>query len=225
MRQLVPASMLIVVSACSSSHAIAPDGALPEEDAGACTGMAPQCVQVSGHECGDVLLAASCVEDAWACPRGWTRESSAECWCYGGRPGCDCTPTGWACPVDAGVAEGCPSDFLAAEGTPCAEEGRSCGACTDPCGFCNLLQCSGGTWTRLEAPPPPPPCVSFDCGPELRCDAVTQYCERVNSDIGGEAPSFRCEAYPASCASCECLPGNACEGDAETGITVTYFGG
>lgn len=124
--------------------------------------------------------------------------------------------------LDAG---GCPADFLAAAGTPCAEEGRFCGRCIDPCGFCNLLECRGGQWGRLEAPPAPPPCVSFECGPERRCDAVTQYCERVNSDVGGEPDSYRCRPYPDGCTSCDCLPGDGCEGEAASGIMITYFGG
>jgi hypothetical protein len=124
---------------------------------------------------------------------------------------------------DAG--DGCPTDHSAALGTSCADEGRFCGRCIDPCGFCNILQCSGGTWTRLEAHPPPPPCVSFECGPDRRCDAVTQYCERVNSDVGGEPTTYACEPYPDGCSSCDCLPGDRCEGDAATGITITYLGG
>ncbi len=219
MRQLVPASILLLM-ACSNSHVPGADGG----DGGGCGDWPPGCVQETDHQCGDFSLNADCIAGEWRCPRGWELESSAECWCYNSLPGCTCTPSGWSCP-DAGVAGGCPSDFVEADGTPCAEEGRTCGACTDPCGFCNLVQCSGGRWTWLEAFPPPGPCVSFDCGPELRCDAVTQYCERANSDVGGEPPAFRCVAYPGECRSCECLPGNACEGDAESGITVTYFGG
>ena len=124
---------------------------------------------------------------------------------------------------DAGSA--CPPDHSAALGTPCSEEGRFCGRCIDPCGFCNLLQCSGGTWTRLEAHPPPPPCVSFECGPDRRCDAVTQYCQRTTSDVAGVPTSYTCEPYPDGCASCGCLPGDQCEGDAASGITITYLGG
>lgn len=125
--------------------------------------------------------------------------------------------------LDAG--DGCPADHSAALGMPCADEGRFCGRCIDPCGFCNILQCSGGMWTRLEAHPPPPPCVSFECGPDRRCDAVTQYCERVSSDVGGEPTTYTCKPYPDACSSCDCLPGDRCEGDAASGITITYLGG
>src|SRR5438128_442826 len=40
-------------------------------------------------------------------------------------------------------AGGCPSDPLAAAGTPCAEDGQVCGACagSDPSNFCNELEC------------------------------------------------------------------------------------
>lgn len=44
----------------------------------------------------------------------------------------------------------------ATEGAACSREGESCSSgCTNPCQFCNLLQCSGGHWTRLEVPPAP----------------------------------------------------------------------
>jgi hypothetical protein len=193
-----------------------------------CTTDFATCVQDFGHVCGDVAVVATCVDGEWSCPSGFTPESAAECWCYGGVVGCECTPSGWDCPgIDAGSpdAGGCPSDWFAAEGTACSPEGMTCGSCTDPCGFCNLLRCDGGVWSHLEAFPPPPPCTSFECGPDMRCDAVTTYCSHAVSDIGGEPDVYRCEPYPEGCTSCSCLGGNACSGTSETGITVTWFGG
>ena len=67
---------------------------------------------------------------------------------------CDAGGGGGNCGGDAG--SGCPSDFFAADGTPCAEEGKFCGGgCTDPCQFCNVLRCEQGKWQWLEAPPNP----------------------------------------------------------------------
>ena len=62
---------------------------------------------------------------------------------------------------DAGVeaSTGCPgSDKLStAVGTSCAQEGQSCGgeSCTDPCSFCNIIRCTSGVWTQMEAFPDP----------------------------------------------------------------------
>lgn len=229
MRQLVPAlSLMIALVGCAESHGRSTlgDGAVPVDDAETgCAGWGPTCVQPTAHVCGDASPPAECVGGAWQCPPGWSANQS-ECWCYGSAPpGCECTPSGWACPVDAGMpdAGGCPSD-PGAEGSPCASEGLSCSWCSDPCGFCNILECEGGVWIRLEAPPPPGPCVSFECGSSF-CDATAQYCSHSISDIGGEPDSYGCVPYPAGCASCECLGGNECTGDASTGITVTWYGG
>lgn len=216
MRHLVPLLFLSLL-ACSNSHSDLPDGAVTE----GCTGVAPNCVQASAnHTCGDAFLVASCVDDAWQCASGWTLETSADCWCYGPGPaGCTCAPSGWSC-TDGGVDDACPdpSDWGAAEGTPCPNAGQYCGECIDPCGFCNLLGCEGGVWTHLEAfPPPPDTCTAFDCGSDLRCNAMTQYCFR---EIG----TYSCEPYPADCTSCDCLAGDECTGDAETGITVRIYG-
>jgi hypothetical protein len=51
-----------------------------------------------------------------------------------------------------------PADCATATaGASCAHEGESCnsGNCNDPCSFCNILQCVGGTWSNLEVPPEP----------------------------------------------------------------------
>jgi hypothetical protein len=125
---------------------------------------------------------------------------------------------------DAGLV--CPSDFVAAIGMPCAISGATCGGPCDPCGFCNLLMCESGVWTRLEAPPPPGPCRSFACGPDLRCNMESQYCERGISDIGGIPDDYQCRSLDPGCASCACTPEpSACVQDSEGGMTITYGGG
>jgi hypothetical protein len=93
-----------------------------------------------------------------------------------------------------GGGAGCPADLLAAEGTPCAEEGKSCGDCSDPCSFCNLLRCENGKWQALEAFPNP------NCG-----------------DAGGVCGGY----FPVPCPEgyyCDFPPG--CGVADETGICV-----
>lgn len=53
----------------------------------------------------------------------------------------------------AGASSGCPSDIGSADGQPCSEEGKSCGNCSDPCQFCNIIQCQGGVWKHMEVFP------------------------------------------------------------------------
>jgi hypothetical protein len=57
---------------------------------------------------------------------------------------------------DAGTSA-CPADISAAVGASCSREGRSCGGdqCRNPCEFCNVIQCRGGVWVQVEAPPMP----------------------------------------------------------------------
>lgn len=56
-------------------------------------------------------------------------------------------------------ASGCPSNaaLSSAVGTACTNEGLSCGGdqCKDACSFCNIIRCTGGTWTQQEAFPDP----------------------------------------------------------------------
>lgn len=223
MRQIVSRLVLILfLGACASSHSEGEDGGARSD--AACEASEVYCVGVTDHQCHDAFLPASCIDGEWQCPRGSTPEWMADCWCYGSMPGCTCTPSGWSCPEDGGVTDGCPSDFTDVDGMPCADEGLYCGCCTDPCSFCNLLHCTGGRWQSLEAFPQPDPCVSFACGSELRCNAVTQFCVQFAEDGLAERPSFRCEPYPDECRSCDCLSGDACEGDEESGITVTRRG-
>jgi len=225
---------LVLVSAgCAESHGAGDVDSGPRiESCGELDGAAPfVCVQAFDHVCGDGVMAPGCVGDGWQCPIGWTPEPYAACWCRGAAPiGCECREGGWICEIDAGhradAATGCPADPSSAEGTPCASEGLSCGRCTDSCGWCNILVCNGGLWNRLEAFPPPEPCTSFDCGPELRCQAETQYCEHVLSDVGGVPDGFACRPLPAGCTSCDCTASPAaCEQGPEGGMTITSGGG
>ena len=60
--------------------------------------------------------------------------------------------------VDAAVKDlsmaACPQNPSSVkDGDACSPEGLSCGMCTDPCQFCNLLKCTGGKWSHLEAFP------------------------------------------------------------------------
>ncbi len=223
------ASVLCVVG-CSESHQLGRDagtfmGDAPERvDGGGCGTMPPAtCVSESGHVCGDAFSWPVCVAGAWVCPSG-TR-SDAVCWCQGGvvrDPACTCTPTGWVCPPSE-----CPADPDAAIGTWCATEGQSCGACTDPCGFCNVLQCSGGVWTRLEADPPPGTCESFACGPELRCVRYAQYCDHVLDDTGGP-DAYSCGEYFDDCRrDCSCFAWRStdCSDDGAGAVEVRSGGG
>lgn len=55
-----------------------------------------------------------------------------------------------------GGAVACDPNDLPPEGSACANEGEFCSpGCTDQCQFCNIVQCTGGTWQSLEAPPAP----------------------------------------------------------------------
>lgn len=188
--------LVLVAAACGTSSSPSDAGrALDAEPV--CLTAPPVCVR--GEECAE----PGCVGDEmWQCPLGFTP-----------RP-----------PGSVTCAPSCPVDLAAAEGMACAEAGRSCGSCPDPCAFCSFLRCEGGVWTRLEAPPPPGPCVPFACG-DRSCDAVTQFCARTLSDVAGVPDSYACRPYPSGCMDCGCLTASQCEGDAATGITVTEGGG
>jgi hypothetical protein len=216
MRHLVP--LVIVLAACSTSHRSG-----NEDDAGvvgAIDAEIPEfceCVQLVGdHWCGDYWSSDACNPDG-TCQPGYTH--GEECWCYGGVVGCECTPSGWDCDVD------CPSDPSTLDGRECGAEGQTCPSQCELCGSCSTWVCEDNTWRRYEAPPPPE-CTQFACGPDVVCDAVTSYCEHAASDIGGEPDFYACRPYPSDgCRSCDCLPGDECEGDTSTGITITYYGG
>lgn len=245
LRRTVPLSLLALsgvalAAGCSESHTMASDDAGRSVDAPSTPGCGdPPFVCVTGsatpHVCSDGVAMPGCLEGGvWQCPLGMTPEPIVDCWCYGSAPSPSCVcleGPGWWCegPPDAGVP-GCPADPSSAEGTPCSPEGTSCGRCLDSCGFCNIPQCRGGLWTRLEAFPPPPPCTSFDCGPELRCAAETEYCERQVSDVVGEPDGYACRRLPDGCPSgndCDCISvgWTTCERGPDGGLDVVYPGG
>lgn len=243
MRRFVPMAFVMWVVGCAASHEVDVEGGARRLDSGrtGCdfgdAGPPFSCAErIVGNVCaGGREVIPRCQEGAWICPEETILIS--ECWCFGVRFGCECTPTGWVCPeLDAGVPfdadipfDGpamCPTDFAAAEGTPCGFEGASCGGACDPCGLCNVLVCRSGVWTRLEAHPPPGPCRSFACGPELRCNVEAEYCEHILSDVGGVPDQYLCRAVLPGCTSCECTPDPvACVQDAAGGRTLTSGGG
>lgn len=146
-----------------------------------------------------------------------------------------CGDDGGAPPVDAAAIDAALIDAsldcsapTVVEGMPCAVEGQTCGGpCEDQCSFCNLLNCSGGMWTRLEVFPAP----CFACGTELQCVQDTEYCHIEHPDVGGQPDTFECPSMPAACAgdpSCACLGGeiafDTCSGDPGS-VTVETSGG
>jgi hypothetical protein len=77
-----------------------------------------------------------------------------------------------------------------------------------------------------QAPPP----GMLGCGPDF-CGIADEYCMIYVSDQG-DANQYRCAPFPSGCASnrhCDCLIdgrlGLTCEGDAESGLTLTSLGG
>ncbi|MBX3276095.1 MAG: hypothetical protein KF729_37935 [Sandaracinaceae bacterium] len=142
--------------------------------------------------------------------------------------------------ADAGGLDAAASDAAAGDAgdvcagatldEPCTAEGAYCGGpCTDPCSFCNIITCSGGTWTRLEVFPAP----CFDCGDARRCVTGEQHCVRQYSDIGGEPDTFDCADNPMSCrgadATCPCLEAtltfDECVAPNAGEVEIRYFGG
>ncbi|MBW2460802.1 MAG: hypothetical protein JRH11_04090 [Deltaproteobacteria bacterium] len=135
-----------------------------------------------------------------------------------------------ATPGDAavdGAMPACPRDPAAAEGTACPVEGQSCGECSpDPCTFCNVLVCVGGTWSNLEAHPAP----CHECGDAGRCTSVDQYCEHMLSDTE-DPDTYQCLPLPDACLgdlTCGCLESSlmsgSCTGEGTTGLTVQVGG-
>lgn len=114
------------------------------------------------------------------------------------------------------VPDPCPTDFMAADGTPCAPEGRLCGGgCTDRCQFCNLLRCEGGAWRWMEVFPDP---ACQDAGPDGAADADGDLAVDAVADVAADAPVDAPVDAPADAAD---APGadasdvsDACVGDA-----------
>ncbi len=186
----------------------------------------------AGGACGDVEVPQVCDGGAWHCPSGTVPMS--QCRCFGRPPtNCTCSTSGWQCPVDAGVDApiDCPADPSAALGTPCSEEGRTCGGpCTDHCAFCNIIRCQSGRWVGLEVFPDPTCTTTFACGP-MRCTRTSQYCSVILDDTGG--PNFyQCRPAPVACSgapTCLCVAGPSsgtyCTEGPDGAVTVTTGGG
>jgi hypothetical protein len=70
---------------------------------------------------------------------------------------------------------------------------------------------------------------SFDCGPVIKCNAPTHYCEEFHSGVQGGRTTYECKELPAECGadpSCTCLAstGCMCSGTGQNGLTVTCLG-
>jgi hypothetical protein len=66
----------------------------------------------------------------------------------------------------------------------------------------------------------------FPCGPQLSCNAATQFCAVVISGLSEQASGYQCVELPegAAVGGCESLPriGDGCQcSDTGAGITVT----
>jgi len=118
------------------------------------------------------------------------------------------------------------------EDEPCTPEGSFCETECDPCSFCNVLTCTEGVWTRVEAFPPPPE-ACFDCAPGgLRCLRGSAYCSVQISDVGGVPDSYSCRDVPMDCSpvTCGCFESDefaiaTCADEGMNAVTLTYPGG
>ncbi len=156
---LAVASAIVLSAACGgkvgSGDSATDGGTTTDGTGGACVNAdAPACNKCPADD--GPPPAASCIKGAWSCPQtkcamppcDGAREPDCEC----GTPSCGADGT-WACPRSCA----CPTNLSNLEGKPCDVEGLSCGGenCTNPCNFCNILQCEYGVWQRLEAFPAP----------------------------------------------------------------------
>jgi hypothetical protein len=166
-----------------------------------CPTPGPSCVEGFNHVCSDVVTLATCVDGVWACTGGTRPEPVVDCWCYGPAADfCTCTPSGWVCRPDGGAPERDGGPLAIDAGPPDAGEPDASGPRSDGGGF-------------------------FACGPAMHCVIGASYCAHQVSDVVGVPDDYDCRAFPPDCASCDCLFGDSCAGEPETGITVTYFGG
>lgn len=91
---------------------------------------------------------ASTSSDAGHASDASTCTGAADCKCGTA----SCVGGEWRCPKSCG----CPDSLAGLDGTSCDVDGLSCsGDCSNPCNFCNILECTNGTWTTLEAFPEP----------------------------------------------------------------------
>lgn len=87
----------------------------------------------------------------------------------------------------------CDPDNLPPEGAPCEMDGEYCSpGCEDPCQFCNVLMCTGGTWQNLEVFPAE--CLSCD---EVCPSVVAPGCSGGPPDL--DACLTGCQANEAKC--------------------------
>lgn len=90
-----------------------------------------------------------------------------------------------------GVA--CDPNDLPAEGSPCDTPGEFCSpGCEDPCQFCNVMQCDGGTWQPLEVFP-------AEC---LTCDEVCPFVLAAKCDGGPPDQTACVDGCNANQAAC-----------------------
>jgi hypothetical protein len=90
-----------------------------------------------------------------------------------------------------GVA--CDPNNLPAEGAPCDTPGETCSpGCEDPCQFCNVMQCNGGTWQALEVFP-------AEC---LTCDEVCPFVLAAKCDGGPPDQTACVDGCNANQAAC-----------------------
>lgn len=111
----------------------------------------------------------------------------------------------------------------AAEHGACATEGVVCGDCFS-CQSCNLLRCTSGQWTAMEAAAAP----CFTCG-GIECPANATFCELgTPTQPAGGLPTNTCQATPSACLlvpTCACVQaqagfsGSTCT-EADGGVTV-----
>lgn len=109
----------------------------------------------------------------------------------------------------------CDPQSIPPEGSACDMEGQICSpGCEDPCMFCNVVQCEGGTWQGLEVFPADCPSCETVCpfvvaagcskGPpdQAECVVGCQASEAGDCQIpfhqtlacAGSQPTFSCDA-------------------------------
>ena len=105
---------------------------------------------------------------------------------------------------DGGGDGGNPACATAVDHGACSSEGATCGSCSNPCQFCNLLRCVSGHWTAMESTPAP----CFACGADLQCQVNATYCHVTEGGAVGTPPSYGCVSTPSTCLptpTCSCL--------------------
>ncbi len=109
----------------------------------------------------------------------------------------------------------CDPENIPAEGSACMTEGETCSpGCEDPCQFCNVVRCEGGTWQGLEVFPADCPSCDVLCpfvlaagcsaGPKDQADCLAgcefsaagdcQIAYHQSLACAGSQPTFSCDA-------------------------------